>query len=66
MELTAEGYVREWVLRGRPTKFQRWEQLYQDAGLIELARVRGYLWIGTAVHCPITLTPEGEALINND
>jgi len=66
MALTAEDYVREWVRKGRPARFQAWEQPYQSAGLIEQARIKGYLWIGSSVSCPITLTPEGEALVSQN
>lgn len=67
-ELTPEGYVRAWHEHGRVANLhlKPWERAYQDAGMIEAAKRRGYLEIGRDVACTITLTPLGEAVALND
>ena len=66
LDMTAEGYVREFVKRGRPKSrpLEVWEQRYQDAGLIQAAADAGLIHIGRDVACTITLTWEGEALVS--
>lgn len=65
MDMTPEGYVREWHARGRPQvrPLLAWEWAYQDAGVIERAERLGYIEIGRAASCPVTLTETGEALL---
>lgn len=65
LDMTAEGYVREWARRGRRSggRLQSWERRYQDAGLIEEARRRGYIWLSGDVACSVHPTHAGEALL---
>lgn len=65
MDMTPEGYVREWVKRGRggDVPLEAWEWAYQRAGLIEQAQRMGYIEIGRNVGCIVTLTEKGEALL---
>lgn len=66
MDMTPEGYVREWDARGRENHapLLAWEWAYQDAGVIEQAERLGYIEIGRGVSCPVTLTEAGEALLS--
>lgn len=65
MDMTAEGYVREWISRGRvggTMPLDAWEHAYQRIGVPERAERLGYINIGRDVACTVTLTPKGEAL----
>lgn len=67
MDMTPEGYVREWVGRGRKggtMPLDAWEHAYNRAGITEQAQRLGYIEIGRDVACTVTLTPKGEALAN--
>lgn len=68
LDMTAEGFVREWHRRGRrsETPLSPWEWAYQRAGLIEKAEWKGYIEIGRDVACTITLTQRGEALCHDE
>ncbi len=65
MDMSPEGYVREWATRGRQNQrpLRAWEWAYQSAGIIEQAERLGYVEIGRAVSAPVTLTQAGEALL---
>lgn len=65
LDMTPEGYVREWDARGRGNvvPLLAWEHAYQRAGMIEAAERRGYIRIGSAVSCPISLEAKGERLL---
>jgi hypothetical protein len=65
MDMTPEGYVREWIRRGRSstTPLDAWEHAYQRAGIVEQAERLGYIRIGRDVVCTISLEPRGEALV---
>lgn len=65
MDMTPEGYVREWISRGRvggTMPLDAWEDAYQRIGVPERAERLGYINIGRDVSCTVTLTPKGEAL----
>lgn len=65
MDMTPEGFVREWIKRGRrgdTTPLDAWEHAYQRIGIPDQAWRLGYVEIGRDVACTITLTPRGEAL----
>lgn len=68
LDMTPEGYVREWDKRGRKTGYPAspWEQAYQNAGLIEAASKVGYIWIGRNAACTVTITPKGEELLRKE
>jgi len=59
--LTPEGYVADFIAHGEKStrKLPPWEQAYQDAGLIDEAANRGYIWIGRDVACTVEVTPHG-------
>lgn len=65
MDMTPEGYVREWASRGRANArpLPAWEWAYQRAGLIERAERLGYVEIGRAASAPVSLTDAGEAIL---
>lgn len=65
LDMTPEGYVREWVRHGERSTLpvQAWERAYQEAGMIEEARRLGYIEIGHDVRGTITLLPLGRALL---
>ena len=67
MDMTPEGYVREWDKHGRRniTPLQAWEWAYQRAGLIEQAARKGLIEIGRDMACTVTLTERGESLISS-
>lgn len=64
MDMTPEGYVREWISRGRSSAFplDAWEHAYNRIGIVEQAQRLGYLEIGRDVACTITLRPKGEVI----
>lgn len=65
MDMTPEGYVREWIARGRKggsMPLDAWEHAYNRVGIVERAQRLGYVEIGRDVACTITLTPKGEEL----
>ncbi len=61
MDMTPEGYVREFAARGRENLYPlpAWEKAYQDAGIIERAERMGYVRIGRGHSAPVSLTEEG-------
>ena len=65
MDMTPEGFVREWDRRGRPggIPLEAWEHAYNRAGLVEAAERAGYLRIGRDVACTLTMEPGGEDLV---
>jgi hypothetical protein len=65
LDLTPEGYVKEWAKRGRQSTVPvpGWERQYQERGLIEEAQRAGLIQIGRDVACTVTLTARGEALL---
>lgn len=69
MDMSPEGYVREWVARGRKSGFMpidAWEHAYNRVGIVEQAMRLGYVEIGRDVACTITLTAKGEALLSDN
>lgn len=63
MDMTPEGYVREWIARGRRggvMPLDAWEHAYNRIGIVEQAQRLGYVEIGRDVACTITLTTKGE------
>lgn len=67
MDMTAEGYVREWDRQGRVSRspLPAWEQAYQKAGLIHAARLKGYISIDRGPSAFISIEPRGEALLGD-
>lgn len=67
MDMTPEGYVKQWAAHGGRTHegpLHAWEHAYQRADIIELAYLKGYIEIGRDVNCTITLTEKGKALVS--
>lgn len=67
MDMTPEGYVREWIARGRKggtMPLDAWEHAYQRAGVPEQAQRLGYIEIGRDVACTVTLTAKGAAVVD--
>jgi hypothetical protein len=68
MDMTPEGYVREWDKRGRRTSLplEPWEHAYQRVGLVEKARELGYIAIDRSPRCEVSLEPRGHELLSGE
>ena len=66
LAMTPENYVIQWVKRGRHNNrppLAAWEQAFQDAGMIEMARRLGYIHISGNAACDISLEDRGKELV---
>lgn len=65
MDMTPEGFVREWAKRGFPNNsiLSPWEHAYNRVGLLQAAVDKGYIRIGSDVACTVALEAAGKSLL---
>jgi hypothetical protein len=65
MDMSAEGYVREWANRCFPDNrpMSAWEHAYAEAGLIEAAEAAGYVQVTDDARGNVSLTAAGMQLL---